>query len=70
MNAIKLLLLILAAMLAQRFVDWPFLQPVTFALIGLLIVSFVWSRLACAGSAWCARWRRIESRSGKPFVTV
>ncbi len=49
MNAIKLVLLILAAILAQRFVDWPFLQPVTFALIGLLIVSFVWSRLSLRG---------------------
>ena len=49
MNAIKLLLLILGGILAQRFVDWPFLQPLTYALIGLLVVSFVWSRLSLRG---------------------
>src|SRR5215213_10124934 len=49
MNAIKLLLLILIAIVAQRFVDWPFLQPLCFALIGLLIVSFIWSRLSLRG---------------------
>ena len=48
-NAVKLLLLILVAILAQRFIDWPFLQPLTFALIGLFIVSFVWSRLSLRG---------------------
>ena len=49
MNAVKLLLLVLLAILAQRFVDWPFLLPLTFALIGLLIASFVWSRLSLRG---------------------
>lgn len=49
MNAIKLLLLILSAILAQRFVDWPFLPPLIFALTGLLVVGFIWSRLSLRG---------------------
>lgn len=46
MQAAKILTLILAAILAQRFLDWTFLEPLTWALIGFLIVSFLWSRLS------------------------
>lgn len=46
MHAAKLLVLILAAIAAQRFVDWAFLEPVTLALIGFLVVTYVWSRFS------------------------
>ncbi len=46
MHATKVLVLIGLAIVARRFVDWPFLEPVTLALVGFLIVTFAWSRLS------------------------
>ncbi len=45
-QAAKILTLILAAILAQRFLDWTFLAPLTLALIGFLAISYLWSKLS------------------------
>lgn len=46
MHAAKIIVLILGAIVARRFVDWAFLDPLAISLIGLLIAAFVWSRLS------------------------
>jgi uncharacterized protein (DUF58 family) len=49
--ALKLVLLIAAAMVLAQFVDWPYLDEITIALIGLLLVCYLWSRFSLRGLA-------------------
>ena len=51
MAALKLLLLIAAAVGLAQFVRWPYLDQIAIALIGLLVAGYLWSRLSLHGLA-------------------
>ncbi len=46
MNALKVVLLLLGIVVLAQVNDWPFLNQLVVALLGLLIVAYVWSRLS------------------------
>ena len=46
MNALKVVLLLLGTVVLAQANDWPFLDQLVAALLGLLIIAYVWSRLS------------------------
>ncbi len=68
MNALKVILLILGIMVLAQVNDWPFLNQLVVALVGLLIVAYVWSRLSLRSVSITRETSTDRSQVGQPVA--
>ena len=67
MNALKLLLLIAAALALGEATDWPVADHLALALIALLLAAWVWSRLSLRGLSLRRETATDRAQVGQPL---
>ncbi len=68
MAAAKVVLVLLVVVVLAQANDWPFLDQVAIALIGLLVAAWVWSRLSLRGVGLVRETATDRAQVGQPLV--
>ncbi len=68
MNAFKVVLLLLGIVVLAQVNDWPFLNQLVVALLGLLVVAYVWSRLSLRSVSIFRETSTDRAQVGQPVV--